>query len=29
MSDRYRTADGWAVELIELCTTPDRDDTER
>ena len=29
MGDRYRTADGWAVEVIELSATPDRNDGER
>jgi hypothetical protein len=29
MGDRYRTADGWAVEVVELCATPDRSDGER
>jgi hypothetical protein len=29
MGDRYRTADGWAVEVIALCATPDRNDGER
>jgi hypothetical protein len=29
MGDRYRTADGWAVEVVELCATPDRNDGER
>jgi hypothetical protein len=29
MGDRYRTADGWAVEVIGLSDTPDRNDGER
>jgi hypothetical protein len=29
MGDRYRTADGWAVEVVELSATPDRNDGER
>ena len=29
MGDRYRTADGWAVEVVELTATPDRNDGER
>jgi len=29
MGDRYRTADGWAVEVVKLCATPDRNDGER
>jgi hypothetical protein len=29
MGDRYRTADGWAVEVIELSASPDRSDGER
>ena len=29
MGDRYRTADGWAVEVVELAATPDRNDGER
>ena len=29
MGDRYRTANGWAVEVIELRITPDRNDGER
>ncbi len=29
MGDRYRTADGWAVEVITLAATPDRNDGER
>ena len=29
MGDRYRTADGWAVEVVELRATPDRNDGER
>jgi hypothetical protein len=29
MGDRYRTADGWAVEVIGLSATPDRNDGER
>jgi hypothetical protein len=29
MGDRYRTADGWAVEVIALSATPDRNDGER
>ena len=29
MGDRYRTADGWAVEVVELSATPDRNDSER
>src|ERR1700683_858681 len=29
MGDRYRTAGGWAVEVIGLCATPDRNDGER
>jgi hypothetical protein len=29
MGDLYRTADGWAVEVVELCATPDGNDGER
>lgn len=29
MGDRYRTPDGWAVEVVELSATPDRSDGER
>jgi len=29
MGDRYRTADGWVVEVVELSATPDRNDGER
>jgi hypothetical protein len=29
MGDRYRTADGWAVEVVALSATPDRNDGER
>jgi hypothetical protein len=29
MGDRYRTADGWAVEVVELSATPDGSDGER
>jgi hypothetical protein len=29
MGDRYRTQDGWAVEVVGLCATPDRNDGER
>jgi hypothetical protein len=29
MGDRYRTQDGWAVEVVGLCATPDRSDGER
>jgi hypothetical protein len=29
MGDRYRTASGWAVEVVELSATPDRNDGER
>jgi hypothetical protein len=29
MGDRYCTADGWAVEVVELSATPDRNDGER
>jgi hypothetical protein len=29
MGDRYRTADGWAVEVVGLSATPDRNDGER
>ena len=29
MGDRYRTADGWAVEVVELSATPDRNDRQR
>src|ERR1700691_1917674 len=29
MGDRYRTADGWVVEVIELSAAPDRNDGER
>jgi hypothetical protein len=29
MGDRYRTPDGWVVEVIELSATPDRNDGER
>jgi hypothetical protein len=29
MGDRYRTADGWAVEVVKLCATADRSDGER
>jgi hypothetical protein len=29
MGDRYRTADGWAVEVVELWATPDRNDGPR
>jgi hypothetical protein len=29
MGDRYRAADGWTVEVVELCATPDRSDGER
>jgi hypothetical protein len=29
MGDRYRTPDGWAVEVVELSATPDRNDGER
>lgn len=28
MGDRYRTADGWSVEVIGLALTPDRHDGE-
>jgi hypothetical protein len=28
MGDRYRTADGWAVEVVDLRATPDRNDGE-
>ena len=26
MADRYRTADGWSVEVVNLTGTPDRHD---
>ena len=29
MGDRYRTADGWAVEVVELRATSDGNDGER
>ena len=29
MGDRYRTPDGWAVEVVGLSATPDRNDGER
>lgn len=29
MGDRYCTADGWAVEVVALSATPDRNDGER
>jgi hypothetical protein len=29
MGDRYRTANGWAVEVVGLSATPDRNDGER
>jgi hypothetical protein len=29
MGDRYRTADGWAVEVVALSATPDGNDGER
>lgn len=29
MGDRYRTGDGWAVEVVELSATPDGNDGER
>jgi hypothetical protein len=29
MGDRYRTADGWAVEVVELRAPPDRNHGER
>jgi hypothetical protein len=29
MGDRYRTPDGWAVEVVGLTATPDRNDGER
>jgi hypothetical protein len=29
MGDRHRTADGCAVEVVELSVTPDRNDGER
>jgi hypothetical protein len=29
MGDRHRTADGWAVEVAELSTMPERNDGER
>jgi hypothetical protein len=29
MGDWYCTADGWAVEVVELSATPDRNDGER
>jgi hypothetical protein len=29
MGDRYRTSDGWAVEVVGLSATPDRNDGER
>jgi hypothetical protein len=28
MADRYRTADGWSVEVVRLTCTPDRHDGE-
>lgn len=28
MADRYRTADGWSVEVVRLTGTPDRHDGE-
>lgn len=28
MGDRYRTPDGWAVEVVLLSATPDRNDGE-
>lgn len=29
VGDRYRTPDGWAVEVVGLSATPDRNDGER
>ncbi|HEY1621600.1 MAG TPA: hypothetical protein VGG25_28505 [Streptosporangiaceae bacterium] len=29
MGDRHRTPDGWAVEVVGLSATPDRNDGER
>jgi hypothetical protein len=29
MGDRYRTPDGWAVEVVGLSATPDHNDGER
>jgi hypothetical protein len=29
MGDRYRTPNGWAVEVVGLSATPDRNDGER
>jgi hypothetical protein len=29
MGDRYRTPDGWAVEVVRLAATPDHNDGER
>ena len=28
MADRYRTGDGWSVEVVRLTCTPDRHDGE-
>ncbi len=28
MADRYRTSDGWSVEVVRLACTPDRHDGE-
>lgn len=28
MGDRYRTVDGWVIEVVELSATPDHSDGE-